>query len=127
MIDRCIVRNLVNPRRELELWPVARKRCINLDENFLRQVQRRIVITHHAVDVCRNWALVTTHQLFETILTPGQRTLHKFAVGQRVCQCDRVCHLQLLRVYVWRKAKVSKTEAKNQKSEVRSQKSESCF
>src|ERR1700694_2670864 len=39
MIDRGIVRNLVDPGRELKLRTIARQRVIDLDKDFLGQIE----------------------------------------------------------------------------------------
>src|ERR1043165_3465787 len=44
MVNRRVVRDLVNPGRELKLRAVAAERVIDFDEDFLRQVQSGLII-----------------------------------------------------------------------------------
>src|SRR5437660_940231 len=47
VIYRRVMRNLVDPRRKLELSPVMRQRAIDLYENLLGQIQRGVIIADH--------------------------------------------------------------------------------
>src|SRR6266436_966801 len=82
MIDRGVVRNLVDPGGEFELRAITRQRVIYLNKNFLCQVERRVIIADHAIDVGCDGPLVSAHQLLERRFPSGQGTLNQFAIGQ---------------------------------------------
>src|SRR5437016_12146206 len=103
MIDCGVVRYLVNPRRKLKFGSIARKRVVSLNKNFLRQIQRRIVIAHHTIDVGRNGALITAHQFLEASFAARQRADDQFAIGQRTrfCQRNYCAHLVIASILRW--------------------------
>src|SRR6266850_6804158 len=83
MIYCRIMRNLVDPRGKLKLSSIARQRAIDLYENLLGQIQRRVIISNHPVDISRDWALIASDQFFKTALDPGNRGGDQVTVGCR--------------------------------------------
>src|ERR1044071_243954 len=83
MVNGGVVRDLVNPGRELELGAVAPKRVVDLDEDLLRQIQRGFVIADHAIDVGRNRALVAAHQFLKSVFAPGDGPRHQISISKR--------------------------------------------
>src|SRR5687767_5964328 len=81
MINRSVVCNLVDPGREFELRTVARKRSVNLDEDFLRQIKRGIVVSHHSIDEGGDGALVSIHQFLKTSVQTSCRTGYELRIG----------------------------------------------
>src|SRR5467141_3770958 len=65
MIDRGIVRDLEDPRRELELGIVRADGVQDLDERLLGQVLREGAVAHHAIQQRENGPFVAAHQLAE--------------------------------------------------------------
>src|SRR5213594_1199657 len=65
MIDRGVVRDLEDPRRELELGIVRADGIQDLDERLLRQVLGEGAVAHHAIQQRENGPLVAAHQLAE--------------------------------------------------------------
>src|SRR3712207_1803614 len=91
VVDGGVVRDAVNPRRELELGAVARERAVDLDEDFLRQIERRVVVADHAVDVGRDGALVAAHKLREALLAARDGARHQLGVGGGGLKCGCFC------------------------------------
>src|SRR5882672_2981763 len=65
MIDRGIVGDLEDPRRELELGIVRADGVQDLDERLLGQVLREGAVAHHAIQQRENGPFVAAHQLAE--------------------------------------------------------------
>src|SRR5207247_890126 len=65
MIDRGVVRDLEDPRRELELGIVRADGIQDLDERLLRQVLGEGAVAHHAIQQRENGPRVAAHQLAE--------------------------------------------------------------
>src|SRR5438046_4923297 len=103
MIDCGVVRNLVNPRRKFKFGSITRKRDVNLDKNFLRQTQRRIVIAHHPIDVGRDGPLITAHQFLEASFAARQRARDQLAIGQRAwfCYSNYCAHRVIAPILRW--------------------------
>src|ERR1051325_12038472 len=81
MIDGSVMSNLVNPGRELELGTITRQRTVDLDKNFLGQIERRFIVADHAVNVTGNRRLVTPHQFLKTTFDALRGTGHQIAIG----------------------------------------------
>src|SRR5947209_15312443 len=65
MIDRRVVRDLEDPRRELELGIVRADGVQDLDERLLSQVLGEGAVTHHAIQQREDGPLVAAHELAE--------------------------------------------------------------
>src|SRR6185369_4268794 len=81
VVDGRVVGNFVNPGRKLELGAVATERAVNLDEDFLGQVEGRFVIADHAVNVGGNRTLVATHEFLEASFNATDGSGDEIAVG----------------------------------------------
>ena len=82
MIDRQIVRDLEQPARQLELGGVALDVVERLDEGVLRELLRRLSISHHAIHEREHGPLVAAHQLPKRCLAPLLREDDDVRVGQ---------------------------------------------
>src|SRR5438876_1189514 len=63
MIDRRVVRDLEDPRRELELGPVRFDAVQDLDERFLREVLGERAIAHHPIEQRKHRTFIAAHEL----------------------------------------------------------------
>ena len=88
MIDSCVVGDFVYPGRKLEFRAIAPQRVVNLDKDFLGQVERRVVIANHAIDVSGDGSLIAAYQLFKTGFAASKRALNQLAVGSRTPGCN---------------------------------------
>jgi len=70
VIDGDVVGDLEQPAREFELGPVAIDVVEDLDERFLREVFRRLVVAHHTVYERENGSLIALDQLAIGVFTP---------------------------------------------------------
>src|SRR5918912_1920264 len=93
------MRNLINPGGEFEFRAVAFERAIDLNEDLLRQIQCRVVVAHHAIDVGGDWPLVTAHEFIEPVLAPLYGACDQIAIGCGAqIKGDSVCtHALVLR------------------------------
>src|SRR4051794_32978637 len=80
MIDRAVVSDLVNPRREFELGTVPRQGTVNLNEDFLRQVERGVVVAHHPINISRNGSLIASNELFKAAFVSAESSGYQIAI-----------------------------------------------
>ncbi len=94
MVDRGVVSDAIDPRRELILGAVLGQGVIDLDEDFLRNVESRIVIAEHPKYIAGDRPLVTSDEFFETVLAAGDRLCNQIEVGKGgfILKCYG-CHL----------------------------------
>src|ERR1051326_2304444 len=83
MIDSRVVRDFVNPGGELEFLAVAAERAVNLDKDLLSEIEGRLVVADHAVDVGRDGAPVAAYKFFKTSLDAADGSGHELAVSCR--------------------------------------------
>ena len=83
VIDGGVVSDLVNPGGEFEFRAIAAERAVDLDEDFLSQIEGGFVVADHAIDVGGDRALVTAHQFFKTSFDAADGSGHELAVGSR--------------------------------------------
>src|SRR5205809_1101292 len=81
MIDRGVVRDLEDPRRELELGIVRADGIQDLDERLLRQVLGEGAVAHHAIQQRENGPLVAAHQLAERGFVALLRPRHDLRIA----------------------------------------------
>src|SRR6266516_1324545 len=81
MIDRGVVRDLEDPRRELELGIVRADGIQDLDERLLRQVLSERAVAHHAIQQRENGPLVAAHQLAERGFVALLRPRHDLRIA----------------------------------------------
>jgi hypothetical protein len=92
VVNGRVVRDAVNPGRELVLGAVATERVVDLDEDLLREVERRVVVADHAVDVGHDGALIAAHQLFEAVLATREGAHDQLGISRRGdCRGNSVC------------------------------------
>src|SRR2546430_9113172 len=92
MIDRGVVRDLEDPRRELELGIVRADGVQDLNERLLRQVLGEGAVAHHAIQQRENGPLVAAHQLAERGFVALRSEEH---TSELQSQSNLVCRLLL--------------------------------
>ena len=93
MIDSRVVGDLIDPGGEFELGSIASKRVIDLDKNLLRQIQSRLVIADHSIDVGGYGTLIATHEFLEASFAAVDGARHQIAIvrGAKVLNKNRSC------------------------------------
>src|SRR5207247_2359671 len=87
VIDRRVVRDLEDPRRELELRIVRADPVQDLDEGFLSQVFGERPVVYHAVEQREQRPLVAAHQFAERRLVTLLRPRHDLLVAGAGPRC----------------------------------------
>ena len=83
-VDGAVRGDAIDPGRESVSRIEAIEGLVDTDEHVLRHVQRHVRITDHAIDEIHDLPLMSSDQLAEQLLVPGQDLLHQFLVGRRL-------------------------------------------
>src|SRR6185369_15414655 len=81
VIDRRVVSNAIEPRGKLVFRTIFFEGIVNFDEDFLRDIQRGIIIVQHPIYIIRDRTLITAHKLLETILAAADGLSDEFDIS----------------------------------------------